>query len=78
MFLGVNGGTCSNLGNGLFICACPAGFSGFDCSLSHCIKESCFNGGNCSIENNSHRCQCPCGFTGKNFENHFSLRKTIF
>jgi hypothetical protein len=26
--LGVNGGTCSNLGNGLFVCACPAGFSG--------------------------------------------------
>lgn len=26
----VNGGTCSNLGNGLFVCACPAGFTGND------------------------------------------------
>ncbi len=63
--LGINGGTCSNLGNGLFICACRAGFTGSDCSISHCVKESCFNGGTCSIENNSHQCQCPCGFTGK-------------
>ena len=24
----VNGGTCSNLGNGLFVCACLTGFTG--------------------------------------------------
>ncbi len=69
--LGVNGGTCSNLGNGLFVCACPAGFTGHDCSISHCVKESCFNGGTCLIENNSHHCQCSCGFTGKNLHDYF-------
>ena len=26
--LGINGGTCTNLGNGLFSCLCPASFTG--------------------------------------------------
>lgn len=45
---------------------CLISLSGSDCSVAHCIRESCFNGGQCSIENNAHRCQCPCGYTGKN------------
>ncbi len=50
---------------------------GSDCSISHCVKESCFNGGSCSIENNSHRCQCSCGFTGKEFDDFFVFRNQI-
>jgi hypothetical protein len=54
-------------------------FLGSDCSIPHCIKDSCFNGGICSIENNSLQCQCPCGFTGKIFvlfkKNQFSVNE---
>jgi hypothetical protein len=75
----VNGGTCSNLGNGLFICACPKGFAGFDCSIPFCTKDSCFNGGICSIQNNSAQCQCPCGFSGEKIELvFFCLRNKSF
>ncbi|CAF4407256.1 unnamed protein product, partial [Adineta steineri] len=57
----MNDGKCSNQGNGLFTCVCSAGYSGSDCSVPHCINDSCFNAGICSIHNNSPQCQCPRG-----------------
>lgn len=82
----MNGGTCSNLGNGLFVCACLQGFKGkchkieafindnlyillgTDCSIPFCTEDNCFNGGTCSIQNNSPQCTCPCGYTGNSLK----------
>jgi hypothetical protein len=74
----VNGETCSNLGNGLFVCACQKGFTGSDCSIAYCAKDSCFNGGKCLIENNAVQCKCPCGYTGRKFELSSLFEKEIF
>ncbi|CAF4304153.1 unnamed protein product, partial [Adineta steineri] len=46
----MNDGKCSNQGNGLFTCVCSAGYSGSDCSVPHCINDSCFNDGIYSIQ----------------------------
>ncbi|CAF0904049.1 unnamed protein product, partial [Adineta ricciae] len=64
----MNDGVCTNLGKGLFVCACPAGYSGTDCGEPHCLKNSCFNNGICSVQSNVLQCQCPCGFTGSRCE----------
>ncbi|CAF2104402.1 unnamed protein product [Rotaria magnacalcarata] len=60
-----NGGTCQNLGNGLYTC--------FNCDIPLCVTGSCFNGGTCVIQNNTLLCRCPCGFTGSRCETPFDI-----
>jgi hypothetical protein len=84
----MNGGTCTNLGGGVYICTCPAAFTGNkfnqninnkifllgpDCNIPLCVTNSCFNGGTCLIQNGTLRCQCPCGFSGKKVQSFLKI-----
>ncbi|XP_076859555.1 protein crumbs homolog 2b [Brachyhypopomus gauderio] len=49
-----------------FLCRCPAGFTGDNCSVNvdECESAPCKSGGRCEDLINAYRCVCPPGFTG--------------
>ncbi|EGW04608.1 Crumbs-like 2 [Cricetulus griseus] len=49
-----------------FLCACPLGFAGDDCSVDvdECASGPCLNGGSCQDLPNSFQCHCRDGYTG--------------
>ncbi|KAM4607826.1 protein crumbs homolog 2-like [Polymixia lowei] len=53
-----------------FICRCPPGFTGENCSINvdECESGPCQNGGRCEDLVNSYQCVCPDGFTGVHCE----------
>ncbi|XP_033614877.1 protein crumbs homolog 2 [Fukomys damarensis] len=49
-----------------FLCRCPAGFEGDDCSVDvdECASGPCLNGGRCQDLPSGFQCHCPDGYTG--------------
>ncbi|XP_023241480.1 slit homolog 2 protein-like [Centruroides sculpturatus] len=49
-----------------FICACPVGFSGDNCStnVDDCVENMCQNGATCVDGVNSYTCSCSEGYAG--------------
>ncbi|XP_026886754.2 protein crumbs homolog 2b [Electrophorus electricus] len=49
-----------------FLCRCPAGFAGDNCSVNvdECASAPCKSGGRCEDLINAYRCVCPPGFEG--------------
>ncbi|XP_016066557.1 PREDICTED: protein crumbs homolog 2 [Miniopterus natalensis] len=49
-----------------FLCRCPPGFEGDDCSLDvdECASGPCLGGGRCQDLPNGFQCHCPNGYTG--------------
>lgn len=64
----LNGGTCSDLGDGKIECVCHARFAGQYCSddLDPCASTPCLFGGTCHVETaGNYSCSCPRNMTGK-------------
>ncbi|XP_046553135.1 fibropellin-1-like [Haliotis rubra] len=67
----VNGGECSSLSFGGYICTCPRGFAGINCQYMTspaCSPQPCLNGGSCTPSPDSpfnFTCSCPLGFGGQ-------------
>nr|XP_035112904.2 protein crumbs homolog 2 isoform X2 [Callithrix jacchus] len=49
-----------------FLCLCPPGFEGADCSVEvdECASQPCLNGGHCQDLTNGFQCHCPDGYAG--------------
>nr|XP_051711281.1 protein crumbs homolog 2 isoform X1 [Oryctolagus cuniculus] len=49
-----------------FLCHCPPGFAGADCSvdMDECASRPCLHGGRCQDLPSGFRCHCPDGFAG--------------
>uniref|UniRef100_G3SL69 Crumbs cell polarity complex component 2 n=1 Tax=Loxodonta africana TaxID=9785 RepID=G3SL69_LOXAF len=49
-----------------FLCRCPPGFEGDDCSVDvdECASQPCISGGRCQDLPNGFKCHCPDGYTG--------------
>nr|XP_021489017.1 protein crumbs homolog 2 [Meriones unguiculatus] len=49
-----------------FLCSCPLGFAGDDCSVDvdECASGPCLNGGSCQDLPNGFQCGCRDGYTG--------------
>ncbi|KAM5331107.1 protein crumbs homolog 2 isoform 2-T3 [Glossophaga mutica] len=49
-----------------FLCRCPPGFEGDDCSVDvdECASGPCLSGGRCQDLPNGFQCHCPDGYTG--------------
>ncbi|XP_015992915.2 protein crumbs homolog 2 isoform X2 [Rousettus aegyptiacus] len=49
-----------------FLCRCPPGFEGADCSVDfdECASGPCLSGGRCQDLPNGFQCHCPNGYTG--------------
>ena len=47
-------------------CSCPAGFTGYNCSIDidECLNSPCENGATCINKNGSFTCTCAAGYTG--------------
>jgi Notch-like protein len=60
-----NGGNCRDK-LGFFICDCPRGFEGDDCSedTNECLDTPCENGGACIDLPGGFTCSCALGFSG--------------
>ena len=67
-----NGATCIH-GFGIgpsYRCLCPNGYEGRSCEIDSsltCTKQSCLNGGSCSIVSGKTFCTCRAFFTGYSF-----------
>lgn len=61
-----NGGTCTQLGIGSFICVCQVGFTGSLCQIdiNECLSNPCLNGATCIDRISRFACLCPVGYTG--------------
>lgn len=62
-----NGGSCYQYSStGQFSCACPPGFSGWNCELKiqRCASNPCANGGECHNLPDGYYCDCKPGFNG--------------
>ena len=61
-----NGGTLTNVENGLFLCNCSPGFSGENCTVNidDCLSNPCANGGTCFDDVSTFSCLCAPGYTG--------------
>ncbi|XP_004849460.1 protein crumbs homolog 2 isoform X2 [Heterocephalus glaber] len=57
-----------------FLCRCPAGFEGDDCSVDvdECASGPCLNGGRCQDLPSGFQCHCPDGYTGLKCEEDVS------
>uniref|UniRef100_A0A3P8XZ66 FAT atypical cadherin 1b n=1 Tax=Esox lucius TaxID=8010 RepID=A0A3P8XZ66_ESOLU len=66
----VNGGTCSSLPHGGFVCKCTALFSGPRCEVaaSPCSSNPCLYGGTCVLDNHKFFCQCRGQYSGPRCE----------
>lgn len=63
-------GTCTNLPDEEFSCACEPGYEGelCDAEIDHCEDMPCQNGGACENETSGYTCTCAKGFAGDNCE----------
>ncbi|KAJ4945310.1 hypothetical protein JOQ06_013837 [Pogonophryne albipinna] len=62
-----NGATCQEGLDG-YICSCPPGITGRNCSspISRCEHNPCHNGATCHERNNRYVCACVPGYGGRN------------
>eukprot|EP00794_Sanderia_malayensis_P020236 gene20236-22215_t len=61
-----NGGKCYQTFNADFICECPRGFTGKNCStnIDDCASSPCCAGSQCIDGLNNYTCVCPIGMKG--------------
>jgi hypothetical protein len=68
----LNGGVCSDMGDGTPVCACVEGYTGELCEeppvMNPCEDVTCENGGLCKVQDGVGLCVCPPGFEGLNCE----------
>ncbi|KAL0973926.1 hypothetical protein UPYG_G00213030 [Umbra pygmaea] len=66
----VNGGTCTPLPHGGFMCKCTALFSGLHCEVaaSPCSSNPCLYGGTCILDLQHYYCQCRGHYSGPRCE----------
>jgi len=64
-----NGGVCRDAVHD-FVCTCPPGFAGKDCSveINECRASPCFHNGFCVDKENDFACRCLPGYSGKRCE----------
>nr|NP_001071677.1 delta protein [Ciona intestinalis]BAE06370.1 delta protein [Ciona intestinalis] len=62
----LNGGLCTNSGEGSYTCTCQVGYIGRMCQyrISMCSSNPCNNGGECVDTNEGYKCLCRNGFYG--------------
>jgi len=48
-----------------YVCACPPGYTGFNCEtdIDECASTPCLHGGTCKQGVNSYKCTCASGYT---------------
>ena len=61
-----SGGTCLVLGSNGYVCHCPVGCTGYDCSTcsTECTAATCNNNGACTLVNGRPTCTCKPNYTG--------------
>ncbi|XP_066147032.1 sushi, von Willebrand factor type A, EGF and pentraxin domain-containing protein 1-like [Euwallacea fornicatus] len=62
-----NGGSCLDVSDNEFVCACPTGFYGDHCETKGkiCDNVLCENNSTCIEDENSFKCVCTKGFIGR-------------
>ncbi|VDP35035.1 unnamed protein product [Soboliphyme baturini] len=65
-----NGGTCHNLNLNDWVCSCPFGYTGKDCSIDidECLQTDCSGHGRCANHIGYYICHCDRGYAGDDCE----------
>ncbi|XP_041050027.1 protocadherin Fat 1-like isoform X1 [Carcharodon carcharias] len=69
-----NGGTCTEIPSGGYVCKCPKNILGVHCELvDHpCLSQPCLYGGTCIPQQSSYTCNCTKGNSGPRCKEDFN------